>query len=258
MRAVTITLALGVLAACSPPIPDSGAPYDPAAKQAREQALTQGGMQIDPLAISDEDTGGTDYALIYPATAAAEQPQPQAEAPVQVQAPTQENADLAAETAAALAAANANSGVPPIEASPSNPTPVVSNNPGISDENDFDAVSGRQTIESDAERLARNREQFTVIEPGTVPTRPGDADPNIVSYALSSSNPVGVRVYSRVGINMAKRAERNCAGFPSPDQAQIAFLAKGGPEKDRLGLDPDGDGYACAWDPTPFRLAVQN
>jgi hypothetical protein len=32
-------------------------------------------------------------------------------------------------------------------------------------------------------------------------------------------------------------------------------LSNGGPERDRLGLDPDGDGFACYWDPTPFRLA---
>ena len=29
-------------------------------------------------------------------------------------------------------------------------------------------------------------------------------------------------------------------------------------ERDRMGLDPDGDGFACAWDPAPFRLARQN
>ena len=23
------------------------------------------------------------------------------------------------------------------------------------------------------------------------------------------------------------------------------------------GLDPDGDGFACSWDPSPFRNAVQ-
>ena len=41
------------------------------------------------------------------------------------------------------------------------------------------------------------------------------------------------------------------------DLAQIEFLERGGPARDRLGLDPDGDGYACAWDPTPFRKASQ-
>ncbi|NDH39999.1 MAG: hypothetical protein EBY45_06195 [Gammaproteobacteria bacterium] len=27
------------------------------------------------------------------------------------------------------------------------------------------------------------------------------------------------------------------------------------PERDPMGLDPDGDGFACGWDPEPFRLA---
>ncbi len=52
--------------------------------------------------------------------------------------------------------------------------------------------------------------------------------------------------------------ERNCAKYGSPDLAQMAFLSKGGPKRDRMGLDPDGDGYACSWDPAPFRQAVKN
>jgi hypothetical protein len=43
---------------------------------------------------------------------------------------------------------------------------------------------------------------------------------------------------------------------PSDDLAQEAFLSEGGPERDRLGVDPDGDGFACRWDPTPFRRAA--
>ena len=35
------------------------------------------------------------------------------------------------------------------------------NNPGLSDEQDFGAVSDRQSIESDAERLERNRALYT-------------------------------------------------------------------------------------------------
>jgi hypothetical protein len=46
------------------------------------------------------------------------------------------------------------------------------NNPGLSDEQDFGAVSDRQSIESDAERLERNRALYTLIEPIEVPTRP--------------------------------------------------------------------------------------
>jgi len=54
------------------------------------------------------------------------------------------------------------------------------NNPGLSDEQDFGAVSDRQSIESDAERLERNRALYTLIEPTEVPTRPGTDIPNIV------------------------------------------------------------------------------
>ena len=45
------------------------------------------------------------------------------------------------------------------------------NNPGLSDEQDFGAVSDRQSIESDAQRLERNRTLYTLIEPTQVPTQ---------------------------------------------------------------------------------------
>lgn len=124
--------------------------------------------------------------------------------------------------------------------------------PGISDEQDFQAVSQRETIESDRARIERNRTQYQVIQPGAVPTRPGALGPNIVDYALATKHPVGTQLYRRssFGGNAAAR----CGGYSSPDLAQEAFLARGGPERDRLGLDPDGDGYACGWDPSPFRL----
>ncbi len=128
------------------------------------------------------------------------------------------------------------------------------NNPGISDEQEFAAVSGRETIESDAERIARQREARVVIEPQSLPTRPSNAGPNIVAYALSTTNSVGQPIYNRAGASQS-RAERNCARYASPDRAQEAFLAGGGPARDREGLDPDGDGFACSWNPAPFRAA---
>lgn len=126
---------------------------------------------------------------------------------------------------------------------------------GISDEQSFDAVSARETIESDAERLARQAEAYRVIPPEPVPTRSGAGGPNIVSFALSTDNAVGEPRYSRGGIGLPGREQRACAKYSSADLAQEAFLARGGPEKDRLGVDPDGDGFACAWDPAPFRAA---
>lgn len=85
-----------------------------------------------------------------------------------------------------------------------------------------------------------------------LPTRPGGTEPNIVAYALATSNPVGTSIYPRNPTSEAQHA-RACARFAGPDQAQIAFLKAGGPERDRDGLDPDGDGYACWWDPEAFR-----
>lgn len=129
---------------------------------------------------------------------------------------------------------------------------MVHSNGGISDEQDFAAVSQRETIESDAERLARNRAQYTVIQPTAVPER-ADTGPNIVQFALSTTHAPGTQVYNRSSLRFTDQAAA-CARYASPDLAQEAFLAAGGPERDRRGLDPDGDGFACAWDPRPFRL----
>lgn len=123
---------------------------------------------------------------------------------------------------------------------------------GISDEQDFKAVSSRETIASDKERIERNRAQYQVIAPTAVPQRSGDEGVNIVQFALQTSHPVGTMMYSRGSI-LPKNQASACAKFASPDQAQQWFLENGGPIKDRRGLDPDGDGYACSWDPTPFR-----
>lgn len=161
-----------------------------------------------------------------------------------------------------MAIAEETLGVLNITAEPQDPSPVVvettalSNNPNISDEQDFDAVASRETIESDRDRLAAQRQSREVATPEAVPARPsGQVAPNIVAYALNTNNPVGQPAYERSARFNEDRYRRNCAEFASSDQAQAAFLASGGPERDRRGLDPDGDGFACFWDPTPFRTA---
>ena len=227
---------VGLMAACTSQVPDSGAAvgFDNSleAQRAREAALAGevpavtglppasalSQQALGPAGTAPASTGGTD-------------------------------SDLAAEAAAALNA------TAPLQTSASQGSVSTSR---ISDENDFEAVSGRQSIESDAARIAANQQQYQLVQPTAVPTRSGDSGPNIVSYALATSHPRGTRLYSRTGINLQGKAERNCRTYASPDQAQIDFLAKGGPERDRQGLDPDGDGYACAWDPSPFRAAVRN
>lgn len=131
---------------------------------------------------------------------------------------------------------------------------TVNTHTGISDENDFQAVASRETIESDAARIAANRAQYEVIAPTELPERPANTGPNLAQYAISTTNAVGQKIYSRGSISIGGNA---CSKFSSADLAQQAFLEAGGPERDRKGLDPDGDGFACAWDPTPYRLAVQ-
>jgi len=144
----------------------------------------------------------------------------------------------------------------PLQANPNNIAPTLL---GLSDENDFDAVAERQSIASDAERLATNRDRYKLIEPTDLPSRPGETGPNIVEYALATNNPVGEPLYQRFLLFMtADKYRASCRAYASPDLAQIAFLAQGGPDKDPLGIDPDGDGFACAWDPSIFRSIQSN
>lgn len=95
----------------------------------------------------------------------------------------------------------------------------------------------------------------TPVAPSALPTRAGGR-PNLVQYALTTSNAVGQSAHERSSLQLRDPAKA-CAAFSSADQAQAAFLDAGGPAKDRKGLDPDGDGFACGWDPTPFRDAVR-
>lgn len=135
-------------------------------------------------------------------------------------------------------------------------TPLVIQSSGISDEQDFNAVAGRETIESDAERLAQAAAAYQVVQPTALPTAPQDTGPNIVEYALNAPNRIGQSYYSRFIWSGQGRFERNCSSYRSPDEAQRDFLSRGGPDRDPRGLDPDGDGFACGWDPAPFLAAV--
>ena len=72
-------------------------------------------------------------------------------------------------------------------------------------------------------------------------------------YALSATNAVGQKTYRRSLFSDAETTQVNCSRYRSADDAQRAFLAAGGPAKDPQDLDPDGDGYACAWNPAAYR-----
>lgn len=158
--------------------------------------------------------------------------------------------DIARIAAAAIAAAETAQPAPLVASPPSSPSQG-----GISDEQDFDAVAERESIESDAERLARMQAERVVVAPSAIPERPADIGPNIIDYALATTHPVGERRHTRRPITEA-RHQRACLAFRSADLAQEWFLQNGGPGRDRQGLDPDGDGYACDWNPGVFRAAA--
>ncbi|WP_420860940.1 hypothetical protein [Algirhabdus cladophorae] len=287
------------LAGCDPAVPNSGAPvpvgqgvgfnnYDAylEAQRQREAAIAaQAAAQVTAVPAAPEVTGTTltpaSRVLSTETVSATQQAREQAGAsvpqaaapqiatsqPVRQPLPVQtsanssatSSADDAREIAAQTQAALANSGVAPVQASPSNPAPEVVqvNTAGISNENDFNAVSQRDSIKGNAERLRQQREQYQVVQPTALPTRTGGNEPNIVKYALETRNARGQAVYRRTGFNLRAKHARACAAYPSADLAQEAFLAAGGPQRDRNALDIDGDGFACSWDPAPFRRAFR-
>lgn len=127
------------------------------------------------------------------------------------------------------------------------------NRAALSNEQSFSAVKAHVSIAQDAARLALMRSEYKIIPPKPLPQRPNSDGPNLVAYALNTTNPVGHRIYKRFSLFGHSGYKEACARYSSSDKAQMAFLAHGGPKRDPLGLDPDGDGYACYWDPAPFR-----
>ncbi|MEM9740956.1 MAG: hypothetical protein AAF829_13960 [Pseudomonadota bacterium] len=243
MRIAMFPLAFLAVSACSPSIPDSASgvgfgDYNEYQAQQEAQARANTVSPLPPAnAVSNEALASATVGV--PLSAINEQQ------------------TIADATSATLAATRPSSSAQPLQASPSNPAPqTVESSTGISVENDFEAVDNVRSIESDAALIQQNRAQYQVVQPTALPDRVDDPRPNIVAYALSTSHPVGTRIYSRTGINQAARSARNCAEYGSPDRAQQDFLERGGPDRDRLSLDPDGDGYACDWNPAPFRNAT--
>ena len=222
MRILLVSMAVVSLAACSPSVPDSAA-----------GVVNRG-----------DGVGFNDYKD-YRQT--REQ---------QLQGAQASQAVSTGQVAQNQAAAALNSGQAPVDASPANSAPpVVANSAGISGENDFNAVSEQRDIAADAAMIAQNRAQYQVIQPTDLPSRPGSNRPNIVAFALQTTNPVGTALYRRSSLRAEARFAKSCAEFASYDLAQEEFLALGGPERDRKGMDPDGDGFACGWNPAPFRAA---
>jgi hypothetical protein len=193
-------------------------------------------------------TGSDPYSQYLDNRASAQVSGPLPVDPVPADDPAALAAATAAQAGTPLAAASTATSAQP--AAPSPPDGA------ISDEQDFTAVAARETIESDRERLRAQREQYVVIAPTALPERTGSSNLDIIDFALNTTNMPGQRIYQRRGNVSEDAYARACGRYASADKAQEAFLRAGGPERDSRGIDPDGDGFACGWDPRPFRLAL--
>ena len=141
------------------------------------------------------------------------------------------------------------------EATAGTPIVLLPEGAGTISDDSFATVTARETIESDAERLARLEENNIVLEAEPLPAPTTAA--NLAAFARATSHRIGQRVYPRGGARSSSSAARTCRQYGNPDEAQRAFLSRGGPEADPMKLDPDGDGFVCGWSPDPFRaLAV--
>lgn len=267
MRLVILMSVAGLaLSACGPSVPDSGVGFGDYAQFERNQAqrtaalagatlpTTQPGLPA-PSAVTTGGIGSSDLAAAGIGGGGAGAP---------MAAPMGQGATQAA-MIGDFQVPQAVTRPGGIEASPTNaapqivgaaPAPAGNSGGRISDEQDFDAVATRESIESDAIRRQQQAAQYQVIAPTALPDPPRSTGPNIVEYALNAPNSRGQAWYSRPIFATQARFERNCLRYRSPDEAQREFLSRGGPERDPLGIDPDGDGFACGWDPAPFRAAM--
>lgn len=273
IRILSVTTATALLAACAPPLPDSGVQgtgFGTAAQQREAQLSGQAPLQPVPTVLPPATPLGTGTSgvqatpmqteaqvLASQALTALGRGAPPASAAPEG-APVPEPLPDAATSTTTLPA------TPPATTPPAT-TPTVDpqalnldrDNPNLSREQDFAAVSAQRDIDADAERLRIAREQYQQIQPREM-ERPETSGPNVFAYALNEAKPIGSQTYRRGLGASARRAAERCQAFRSDDIAQEEFLASGGPQRDKLGVDPDGDGNACGWDPAVVRNLVNS
>ena len=81
---------------------------------------------------------------------------------------------------------------------------------------------------------------------------------NVAKFARDTKNKKGEKVYTRSSLSIYNNWNE-CSKFRNQDDAQRKFIKDGGPYNDKFNLDPDGDGFACKWDPEIYReLSIPN
>lgn len=251
MRFLAALGAVCALVACSPEIPDSGAgagvgfgDYGTYMRERERARVASAPASIVPppqvVSLPPQQAG----SRLQPVQTAGFQGAPIQSGTIQsgaVPSGTIQSSPLAAPMAARPAPQQVAAATP----QPSTPGPVSTQ--------DFPTLAaGQQGGPVSYPAPAQGRVEM--VAASALPQRPGDI-PNIVEYALGTRQGVGERVWRRTVLTM-QNTDRNCRGFVNSDLAQEEFLRRGGPERDPLNLDPDGDGFACWWDPAPFRAAA--
>lgn len=260
MRYILPVLSLAALAACQPPVPNDavgGVGFDDYAtyQQQRQAQLTA--ERNNQMQTVQSPLGGSASPYGVPAVPATGAPSAGELAQAGI------GGGQLATTAPLTAMPPAPTASAPIGEIPAAPLPGTDpaqpqSHTGISDEQDFSAVASRESIESDKARMDQNKANYQQVQPTELPERTDDAAAavDLVQYALNAPNRKGETIYPRSRVALAN-SERACGRYDTPEAAQQAFMRSGGPQKDSKNLDPDGDGFACFWDPTPFQKAKQ-
>lgn len=242
-------LSLGLLVACAPPEHLSDLPPSPMEAQTRP---AYGAPLADPSgygAPAANQNGPISSDELNSALFGGA-PAPQSALPA--------TDPLAAGGAVAMGSAAADpAAVDPVTGLPVAAPPMAPANEGsalgISDTQNFAAVTSRETIEENKARLEANKANYVQIQPAALPEREKEAQVSIVvSNAVNAPNRLNERIYER-GAPKPEVTDAACMSFTSEEKAQETFLAAGGPKRDPKRLDPDGDGFACKFDPTPYQ-----
>lgn len=242
MRFSLAVLALCVIAGCSPEIPDSGAgvgfgDYGTFMREReRERLATRPASIVPPPQV----------VSLPPQPVSPAQPLSAQTGPAPVQTVAVQSAPIAQ-----------SSPFQPVQQPVAQPAPMSAATPfpGPVTTQDFPTIAAAPAApQGGVSYPAPAQGTVEMVAASAVPARPSDI-PNILEYALSTRNSLGERVWRRTPLTM-QNTDRNCRSFVNSDLAQEEFLRRGGPERDPLNLDPDGDGFACWWDPAPFRAAA--
>ena len=101
------------------------------------------------------------------------------------------------------------------------------------------------------ESLMEAREKRIIILSNSEENLSQNSEVNVAVYARQTTHSIGDRKYTRMKVKSKKIDP--CLRFQTGDDAQRFFLSNSGPVKDFWNLDQDGDGFACKWNPEPYR-----